>query len=92
MLGSRYMIELLSLAKTVGQLIIEIVILFVGSLIVMVGPCTLLDNVSFYKFKLWLSRHSECSKRTALTVSIIVWAIGIWLLWHGATIFLKVVF
>ena len=86
------MIELSSLANTVGQLMIVIVILFVGWLIVMVAPYALFDSVSFYKFKLWLSRHLKCSLLTACTVSIIVWAIGIWLLWHGATIFLKVVF
>ena len=86
------MIELSSLANTVGQLMIVIVILFVGWLIVMVAPYALLDSVGIYKFKLWLSRHLKCSERTAYTVSIIVWAIGIWLLWHWATIFLKVVF
>ena len=86
------MIELLSLANTGGQLMIVIVILFVGWLIVMVAPYALLESGSFNKFKLWLSRHLKCSLLTACTVSIIVWAIGIWLLWHGATIFLKVVF
>ncbi len=48
------MIELSSLANTVGQLMIVIVILFVGWLIVMVAPYALFDSVSFYKFKLWL--------------------------------------
>ena len=56
------MIELSSLANTVGQLMIVIIILFVGWLIVMVAPDASLGSVSFYKFKLWLSKHLKCSE------------------------------
>ena len=48
------MIELSSLANTVGQLMIVIIILFVGWLFVMVVSHALLNSVSFYKFKLWI--------------------------------------